>query len=77
MAVKVTRKDGSTVTLLNPAEKGQLYARELKDNYNPRTGNELTKTQRSYRSGYLDARKDNAKAYKYNKAKKIKARKKK
>lgn len=75
MAVKVIKKDGSTVTLLNPAEKGQLYARELKDNYNPRTGNELSKTQRSYRSGYLDARKDSAKAWKHNKEKKAKARK--
>jgi len=62
-------KEGKTVTLLNPAEKGQLYARELKDNYNPKTGYELTHTQRSYRSGYLDARKDNAKAYKHNKEK--------
>ncbi len=69
MSVKIKRKDGSTCVLLNPAERGALYARELKDNYNPRSGNELTKTQRTYRSGYLDARKDNAKAYKYNKAK--------
>ena len=68
-------KEGRTVTLLNPAEKGQLYARELKDNYNPKTGYELTHTQRSYRSGYLDARKDSAKAYNHNKKKKAAARK--
>ena len=33
------------------------------------TPKRLTKAQRSYRSGYLDARNDNAKAYKYNKKK--------
>jgi len=77
MAVKVTNRNGYTVTLLNPSEKGQLYARELKDNYNPRTGDGLTKSQRAYRSGYLDARKDNAKAYKHNKKKKAASRRKK
>lgn len=77
MAVKVTNRNGQTVTLLNPAEKGELYAREFKDNYNPRTGDALTKGQRAYRSGYLDARKDNAKAWKHNKAKKANSRKKK
>ncbi len=77
MAVKVKNRQGRTVTLLNPAEKGQLYSRELKDNYNARTGDGLTRTQRSYRSGYLDARKDNAKAYKYNQKKKAARRRKK
>ena len=75
MAVTVINRKGQTITLLNPSEKGQLYARELKDNYNPRTGDGLTKGQRAYRSGYLDARKDNAKAYKHNKAKRAAKRK--
>lgn len=34
----------------------------------------LTKEQAAYRGGYLDARKDNARAYKANKAKRAKAR---
>ena len=74
MSVKI-RKNGKTITLLNPAEKGAKYAKEL------RTGKKYTndgavkkdengkviklgKKERAYRGGYLDGRKDNAKAYK-------------
>lgn len=73
---RVKNRYGNTVVLLNPAEKGQLYARELKDNYDPKTGDGLSRSQRAYRSGYLDARKDNAKAYKHNKKKRAQKRKK-
>ena len=73
---RVKNRNGETVVLLNPAEKGQLYARELKDNYAPKTADGLSRSQRAYRSGYLDARKDNAKAYKHNKKKRAQKRKK-
>lgn len=74
MAVQFKTKNGNTFTLLNPAEKGKKYAKEL------RTGKKYTndgavkkdkngkaiklgKKERAYRGGYLDGRKDNAKAY--------------
>ncbi len=73
-------KSGNTITLLNPAEKGEKYAKEL------RTGKKYTndgivkkdkngkviklgKKERAYRGGYLDGRKDNAKAYKSKRSK--------
>ncbi|MBE6645932.1 MAG: hypothetical protein E7612_11290 [Ruminococcaceae bacterium] len=73
---KVKTKKGKTVTLLNPAEKASKYAAELSTgirytNDGAYKQNEfgdigLTDAGRAYRSGYLDARKDNAKAYKHN-----------
>lgn len=80
MAVTVTNKKGKKVTLLNPSEKGKKFAFELKSG-TPQTNNgllktdkngkirSLTKEQRAYRSGYLDAQKDSAKAYKHHQAK--------
>lgn len=74
MAVKILKNNGKTVTLLNPSEKGAKYADELRNG--TRYTNDgrykadkdgvvlgLTKEQRSYRAGYLDAQKDSAKAY--------------
>ena len=72
-------------TFLNPARKAKKFAGELKrgkrytNEGKPKRdskGNHmtLTKEQRAYRGGYLDARKDNARAYKANKAKRAKAR---
>ncbi len=80
MAVKVTTRKGKTITLLNPAEKGRKYAAELKKGVkatndhrikNDEKGNplRLNKVERSYRSGYLDARRDNANCYKSKKKK--------
>ena len=77
----VTTKSGKMVRLLTPAEKGGKYAFELKKGvrvtnmgepkYNEDgSPQKLTKAQRAYRVGYLDARGDNAKAYKHNKKKK-------
>jgi len=66
MARKVKTKKGKTFTLLNPAEKGRKAAWELKNGCNAFTSEVLSKTQRSYRSGYLAARSDNAKAYNWN-----------
>ena len=80
MAVKVVNRNGKTVTLLNPAEKGRKYAAEMRagihatnDRKVKRDGNgkakRLTSKERAYRAGYLDARKDSAKAYTANKEK--------
>ncbi len=78
MAVRVVdKKTGEVKTLLNPAEKGQLYARELRDNYNAKTGDALSSRKRSYNAGYLDARRDSARAWKHNQKKKAAKRAKK
>ena len=81
MAVKVKGKNGQEVTLLTPSERGRKFADEL-GNGVKQTNNGLLKTdvlgkpvkltekERAYRAGYIDARKDNAKAYKHNQKKK-------
>ena len=81
MAVKVRNRNGKEVTLLNPAEKGRKYAAELKNNVRATNDHKikrdesgkvmrLSKVQRSYRAGYLDARKDGANCYKAQQKKK-------
>ena len=76
----VTTRSGKTIRLLSPAEKGKKAAYELKKGMKftnmgkPKQNPDgsymtLSKPQRAYRAGYLDARKDNAKAYNYNKKK--------
>lgn len=76
----VETRNGKKIRLLTPDQKGAKAAVELKrgvrlTNMGQVKRNEdgspqkLTKAQRSYRAGYLDARSDNAKAYKHNKAK--------
>ena len=79
------QKNGRIVRLLNPAEKSKKYVHELKTGFNHTNRGKpvvdedgpmsLTREQRSYRAGYLDARKDSAKAYNHNKKKKAEARK--
>lgn len=75
----VTFKDGTKTTLLNPSGKGKKFAFELStgtrvtnggDFKKDDNGNEipLSGEQRAFRSGYLTAQKDNAKAYKAKKA---------
>ncbi len=67
--------DGTSKVLLTPSGKGKKFAYELQSG--ERLTNDgvvkvddkgrtmgLSSTQRSYRSGYLDAQKDAAKAYK-------------
>lgn len=82
---KVKRRNGKTVTLLNPAEKGNKYALELRCNVHctnygdvklDKNGKvrKLSKTSRAYRAGYLASRKDSAGAYKSAEAKKIEAK---
>lgn len=79
--VVVEFKDGTTVTLLTPSGKATKFASELGmgvkitnggEFKHDKNGNEvpLTAEQRSYRAGYLDAQKDNAKAYNAKKSKK-------
>ena len=78
MAVTVKGKNGKNVTLLNPAERGEKFAKELKQNRKRTNAGsykldkdkksiKLTKEERAYRAGYLDARSDGAKAYKAKK----------
>ena len=70
----VNEEDGRKFTALTPSGKGEKYAKELKDgkritnSFSPKFDDEgkqmnLTKEQRAYRVGYLEARKDSAKAY--------------
>ena len=74
----VNKRTGNVVTLLNPAQKGRKYSVELKhgkaltnDGRRKLTKNgtqkKLTNTQKAFRSGYLQARKDNAKCWKAKK----------
>ncbi len=77
--VSLRLEDGSRRTLLTPSGKGTKYAEELRSGER-RTNDGVVKTdekgnvlklsaaQRSYRSGYLDAQKDSAKAYKAKKS---------
>lgn len=73
--VILTDSDGVQKTLLTPAGKGAKYAQELKtgkrmtnsgapkmDDNGQQQG--LTKGQRAFRAGYIQARKDGAKAFK-------------
>lgn len=66
---------GQSVTLLNPYGKGRKYALELKNNVavtndgvvkvdKKNKPKRLTKQQRAFRAGYLQARTDSAKAFK-------------
>ena len=72
---RLTNRDGETRVVLNPAGKAAKFAKELKENKRyTNSGTEkkdyagkplkLTKAQRRYRKGYLDARRDNSKAFK-------------
>lgn len=76
----VETRNGKKIRLLTPDQKGAKAAVELKKGVKltnmgqvkrDKDGNarKLTKVERSYRAGYLDARKDNAKAYNHNKKK--------
>lgn len=80
MAVQVTTKKCKKITLLNPAEKSRKYAAELKANVHATNDHKikrdekgnaipLTDTQKAWRRGYLDSRKDSAKCFNANKNK--------
>ena len=69
MAHIIKRKNGSDIVLRNPAEKSKRFARQLKNGCVTETGEALSDEEKAYRRGYLNARNDNAKAYKSNKKK--------
>ena len=64
-------KNNKKIKLLDADQKGRRYAKELKVGCNVFTGEKLTKAQATLRMGYLNARNDNAKAYNFNKRKKL------
>lgn len=80
--VELTFIDGEKTVLLNPSGRGEKYAKELKQNKrytddgklktgkDGKTPLELDCCSRAYRSGYLSALSDSAKAYNSTKSKK-------
>lgn len=56
--------------LRNPAEKANRYAHQLNTGKVEETGEVLSNTQKAFRSGYLKARSDSAKAWNSNQKKK-------
>ena len=74
--VYAKNKKGKWIQLLNPAQRGRKYAKELSTGREMYTNKPLRDTQKAHRSGYLKARADNAKAYKAAKAKRAARRKK-
>ena len=63
MAKVIKTKTGKSIRLLNPAEKGKRYANQLKTGRVKETGEKLSDTQLSWRSGYMQARQDSADCY--------------
>ncbi|GHV02041.1 hypothetical protein FACS1894211_12790 [Clostridia bacterium] len=68
MATKVVTKTGQQKVLYTPNEKAAVFAFELK-NKSHMDGKPLTDFQAGQRSGYLNARKDEAKLFKWKKKK--------
>lgn len=64
MARTIKTKSGVKIVLRNPAEKATRYAWQLKYDQVAETGQSLSATDRSFRIGYLTARKDSANAFK-------------
>lgn len=62
MATLIKTKIGKKVVLLNPAERGKRYSRELA-NGKKFDGTPLTDTQAAFRMGVLNERKTQAKIY--------------
>lgn len=50
-------------TFLNPSQKAQRFAKQLKDGKVMETNKTLSNEDKKYRQGYLSARRDNAEAY--------------
>ena len=69
MATPYKRQDGQTIMLENPSERGRRYADELhtgRAKYSSRNtpaGSELSNTQKAFRSGYLEAKKESARIW--------------
>ena len=56
-------KKGYKFILRTPKEKAKRFRRQLNNGKVAETGKKLTKSDKSYRYGYLDSRKDIAKAF--------------
>ncbi len=63
MSTVVKTKNNKKIVLLNPAEKGKRYARQMQQGKVRETGKELKPTDMAWRAGYLAAQRDNAKAW--------------
>ncbi len=74
MATLIKTKNGKKVVLLNPAERGKRYSREL-SNGRKVDGTPLTDTEAAFRMGVLNERKTQAKIYCRENGIKSKARK--
>lgn len=74
MATLINTKNGKKVVLLNPAERGKRYSREL-SNGRKVDGTPLTDTEAAFRMGVLNERKTQAKIYCRENGIKSKARK--
>ena len=74
MATLIKTKNGKTVVLLNPAERGKRYSRELA-NGRKHDGTPLTETEAAFRMGVLNERKTQAKIYNKQHGYKSKAKK--
>ena len=64
MARQIKTKNGKVITLLNPSERGRKYAKELHTGVDAFTGEVLSPRRKAFRSGYLKARRDSARAFK-------------
>ena len=73
LGTRIVTSDGVIITLLTPNGKAAKYAKEIRDNKRYTNSGEekknkrLTEHGRVYRSAYLQARKDSAKAYRAKK----------
>lgn len=74
MATLINTKNGKKIVLLNPAERGKRYSRELA-NGRKHDGTPLTETEAAFRMGVLNERKTQAKIYCRENGIKSKARK--
>lgn len=74
MATLINTKNGKKIVLLNPAERGKRYSREL-SNGRKVDGTPLTDTEAAFRMGVLNERKTQAKIYCRENGIKSKARK--
>ncbi len=74
MATLIETKNGKKVVLLNPAERGKRYSRELA-NGRKHDGTPLTETEAAFRMGVLNERKTQAKIYNKQHGYKSKAKK--
>ena len=74
MATLINTKNGKKIVLLNPAERGKRYSREL-SNGRKVDGTPMTDTEAAFRMGVLNERKTQAKIYCRENGIKSKARK--